>query len=88
MPDSPPQDRPASPDLRLYVPDALLWTVRVLTKTDRQYCHQHAPGEDYFHLIAPGEIYVEGDEEKLCLNCAFRRGIITQDRLFWQRREL
>lgn len=81
-------EQPEHDDQRLYVPEHLRWTVRVLAGDEREYCHQHAPGQDYFHLIVPGEIYVEGDDEKLCLNCALRRNVITTDRLFWQRSEV
>jgi hypothetical protein len=82
-----PASTPAEIERRLYVPEHQHWTVRVLAGTDRQYCHQHAPGQDYFHLIVPGEICVEGDDEVLCLNCAVRRGVVTTDRLYWQRRD-
>jgi hypothetical protein len=82
-----PEPVPAEIDRRLYVPEHQRWTVRILDGTDRLYCHQHAPGQDYYHLIVPGEIYLEGDDEALCLNCALRRNVITTDRVYWRRRE-
>lgn len=90
-PDEPQSDaaqpaNPASADRRLYIPDAH-WLVRVMTGVERVYCFQQAPGEEYYHLIVPGEIYVQSGTEKLCLNCALRRGVVTANRLFWQVRE-
>ncbi|MCA9054607.1 MAG: hypothetical protein KDA75_12270 [Planctomycetaceae bacterium] len=75
-------------DRRLYVPDHERYRVRIMTGAERSYCYQRTPGQDYYHLIVPGEIYLDGGEEKLCLNCALRRGVTTIDRLFWQKRSL
>ena len=73
-------------DQRLYVPDHKTWDVRVKRGSDNEYCYMAAPGQDYFHLLLDGEIYVQRGNEKFCLNCAFRQGAITLDRLFWQTR--
>lgn len=74
------------PDMRLYVPDPEDWQARVKYDSLKAYCYQKNPGEDYFHLILAGEIYLQNGDEKLCLRCALRRGVITTDRLFWQHR--
>jgi len=74
------------PDVRLYVTDAESWQACIKPDSDRLYCFQKTPGEDYFHLIANGEVYLVSADEKLCLRCALRRGVVTQDRLFWQHR--
>ncbi|GIX04058.1 MAG: hypothetical protein KatS3mg113_1064 [Planctomycetaceae bacterium] len=74
------------PDVRLYVVHPDDWEVRLKTDSTKQYCYQKKPGQDFFHLILKGEIYLAGTDELLCLQCAFRRGIVTQDRLFWQHR--
>ncbi len=76
---------PERGDLRLYVPRPAGWEVRIMTSGQREYCHSKNPGEDHFHLIVPGEIYLQRGEERYCLNCAYRSKIITTDRLFWQR---
>jgi hypothetical protein len=74
-------------DARLYVPDADGWEVQIKRDSTKQYCYQKRPGEDYFHMILNGEIYlVSENEEKLCLTCALERGVLTRDRLFWQHR--
>ena len=83
----PEQSQPASADdLRIYVPRPEGWEIHIMTGGDREYCYLKHPGEDYFHLIVPGEVYLQRGEEKYCLNCARRIHVVTTDRLFWQRR--
>uniref|UniRef100_A0A7C2NVP4 Uncharacterized protein n=1 Tax=Schlesneria paludicola TaxID=360056 RepID=A0A7C2NVP4_9PLAN len=74
------------PDVRLYIPDAADWRAVVKQDSDKIYCYQKNPGESHFHLILNGEVYLQGADEKLCLRCALRRGVATQDRLYWQHR--
>jgi len=76
----------ALPDVRLYVPDSEDWQARVKTDSEKVYCYQKNPGENYFHLILGGELYLVSGTEKLCLTCALSRGVVTTDRLFWQNR--
>lgn len=80
------QDADPVPDVRLYVPDSEDWQARVKTDSEKIYCYQKNPGENYFHLILSGELYLVNGNEKLCLRCALRRGVVTTDRLFWQNR--
>lgn len=75
---------PAEGDCRLYHPDAEGWHAAIQSGVDRHHCYAKAPGQDYFHLIVPGEIYVQKGDEKLCLMCALRMGVLTTNRLFWQ----
>ncbi|OYW22872.1 MAG: hypothetical protein B7Z55_04135 [Planctomycetales bacterium 12-60-4] len=98
--DAPPESMPTSageldasqvaddsvPDVRLYVPDPASWTAHVKYDSEKIYCYQRNPGENYFHLILSGEIYLVCGNEKLCLRCALRRGVVTLDRLHWQHR--
>lgn len=74
------------PDVRLYVTDPEDWQVHLKQDSEKVYCYQKNPGQNYFHLILKGEIYLTNNDEKLCLRCALRRGVLTQDRLFWQHR--
>lgn len=76
----------ASAEHRLYVPDAEAWTARIKVGWDKEYCYAKFPGQDYLHLLLNGEIYLQSKEEKLCLTCALRRGVVTEDRLYWQHR--
>lgn len=80
-------DRPAPlPDTRLYVPDNEDWDIHIKRDSERTYCYAKLPGEDWFHLLLTGEIYVSRQHEKYCLRCALRMGFLTEDRLFWQHR--
>lgn len=74
------------PDTRLYVPDHEDWDVHIKRDSDRYFCYSKHPGEDWFHLLLNGEIYVSRQHEKYCLRCALRMGFLTEDRLFWQHR--
>ncbi|MBL8848195.1 MAG: hypothetical protein JNG89_00845, partial [Planctomycetaceae bacterium] len=83
MPDT--SDTP-SPDVRLYLPDIDGWSARVQKSGERLYCFYKLPGQDYFHLLMDGEIFLQKGEEVVCLMCALRRGVVTTDRLNWQHR--
>jgi len=74
------------PDTRLYVPDNEDWNVEIKRDSERVYCYSKHPGQDWFHLILSGEIYVTRQHERYCLRCALRMGFLTDDRLFWQHR--
>ena len=82
------ESEPAEPlaDIRLYIPEPHVWTVRVKLGWEKEYCYAKFPGQDYLHLLLSGEIFIEGRDERLCLTCAIRRGVITTDRLYWQNR--
>ena len=71
-------------DRRLYFPDSDGWTFRVKSGP-REFCSHRNPGEEWFHLLLDGELFLQFDEEKVCLNCAYRNGLLTDDRLFWQK---
>ncbi len=77
----------ADEDQRLYVPESEGWKAVIKRDWTKQYCYYKSPGEDYFHMILSGEIYLESSTEKVCLSCAMRHGIVSTDRLFWQRRD-
>jgi hypothetical protein len=38
-----------------------------------------APGEDYYHRLRDGEVYLEREDERICFACASRRGLITYE---------
>ena len=75
-----------SPDTRLYVPENADWDVQIKRDSQRIYCYAKLPGQEWFHLILNGEIYVTRQHERYCLRCALRLNFLTQDRLFWQHR--
>ena len=83
---NPPSSPDPIPDTRLYVPDHEDWDVHIKRDSDRYFCYSKHPGQDWFHLLLNGEIYVSRQHEKYCLRCALRMGFLTEDRLFWQHR--
>jgi hypothetical protein len=85
-PEHEPQPDPLPRDHRLYVPEAESWSARVKVGWEKEYCYAKTPGQDYLHLLLNGEVYLQNKDEKLCLSCAVRRGILTEDRLYWQHR--
>jgi hypothetical protein len=71
---------------RLYVPDYASWKAAIKHDWNKEYCFVQRPGEDFYHLLVTGEIYVHRGTEKYCLRCALRHGYVTHDRGFWLRR--
>lgn len=73
-----------TPEIRLY---ATSTDLQVVIKHDwtRECCYEKRPGEDFFHNILGGEIYIKRGTEKLCLACAARKGLVSTERLSWQR---
>ncbi len=53
------------------------WNVGMKTGSHRELCHMMAPGQDFYHRLGDGEVFVQQNTEKLCLSCAFRRGLIA-----------
>ncbi|MCA9040981.1 MAG: hypothetical protein KDA65_11585 [Planctomycetaceae bacterium] len=74
-------------DVRLYVHEPDSWQAVVKQGYEKEYCYAKSPGEDHFHLLMAGEIYVRRGNEKYCLTCAYRHGILSHDRLHWQHRK-
>lgn len=72
------------PDVRVYLTEPGDWEARVKKDSEKLYCYQKNPGEDFFHLVLQGEIYLTNGTDKYCLRCALRNGMVTQDRLNWQ----
>jgi hypothetical protein len=61
---------------RLFVGE-IGWRVGHKVGSEREFCYAMAPGQDYYHRLNDGEIYLLNNEEKLCLACAGRRGLLT-----------
>ncbi len=67
---------PGLPRLFLFEPG---WRITRKASSEREFCYQIAPGQDYYHRLLDGEIYLFKADEKLCLPCAARRGLLAQD---------
>jgi hypothetical protein len=81
--DHPPGSR--SGDARLYVPEPEAWEAHIKRGWEKEYCFFQNPGEDFFHLLMNGEVHLQRGTEKVCLGCALRHGILTTERLNWQK---
>ncbi|WP_165219998.1 hypothetical protein [Aquisphaera insulae] len=55
------------------------WRTSIKRGSHREFCHSQAPGQDFYHRLQDGEIYLHQGEEKLCLSCASRRGILCNE---------
>lgn len=53
------------------------WRVGQKVGNDREFCYMMAPGQDYYHRVYDGEIVVLRGDERLCLACAERRGLLS-----------
>lgn len=53
------------------------WTFATKSGTEREYCYSMSPGQDFYHRLMDGELYLQGTEERLCIPCAARRGLIA-----------
>src|SRR5260370_18401573 len=53
------------------------WRIGVKTGSAREFCYMMNPGQDFYHRLLDGEIFLVHAEERLCLACALRRGLIA-----------
>ncbi len=52
------------------------WRVAVKTDSQREFCYTASPGQDHYHRLAAGEVYFHRGDEKICIPCADRYGLI------------
>lgn len=72
-----PEDREALRDMpRMFVFEPG-WQVGRKTGSDREFCYQMAPGQDYYHRLMDGELHLVRADEKVCIPCAARRGLLS-----------
>lgn len=69
---------PADRSARMYVHEAG-WQISIKRGSDRVFCHLMEPEQDYYHRLVDGEIYLHQADERICLSCAVRRGIIATE---------
>lgn len=53
------------------------WGVALKVGSERVFCYMMAPGQDYYHRLLDGEVYLYRGDERLCLACAERRGLLS-----------
>jgi hypothetical protein len=69
-----PREDPWSGRLFMFEPG---WHVRVKKHSEREFCHMKAPGQDFHHRLQVGELFLAREDERLCLACAERRGLLS-----------
>jgi hypothetical protein len=52
------------------------WRVAIKRDSQREFCYMVTPGQDHYHRLAAGEIYLFRGDEKVCLPCADRYGLL------------
>lgn len=67
-------DKPGAHRLFLHEPG---WRVALKVGSTREFCYAMAPGQDFYHRLLDGEVYLFTSEERLCLACAERRGLLS-----------
>jgi hypothetical protein len=72
-------------DRRLYVANPNVWKVKVKDDWSKENCYHKNEGEDFFHGFVKGEIYFDSGSEKVCMNCAVKQNLLTDNRLHWQK---
>jgi sulfur relay (sulfurtransferase) complex TusBCD TusD component (DsrE family) len=55
------------------------WHVAIKNGSEKENCYMTAPGQDYYHRLLDGEIHLIHGDEKLCLPCAQRRGLLVEE---------
>lgn len=73
-----PATAPSEAGRRLFVHEPG-WRISIKRGSDRVFCHMMAPGQDYYHRLLDGELFLHQDSERLCLSCAARRAIISYE---------
>jgi hypothetical protein len=69
-----PTPRESSPRLYVFEPG---WRVSIKRDSQREFCHMMTPGQNYYHRLRDGELFLHHGDERLCLSCAARRGLVT-----------
>jgi hypothetical protein len=53
------------------------WRIGQKIGSEKTYCFMMTPGQDFYHRLLDGEIFVSNAEERICLACAERRGLLS-----------
>ena len=71
-----PVEDPSPRRLYLHEPG---WRIGHKLGSEREFCYMMSPGQNFYHRLSDGEIYLQrGDgEERLCVACAQRRGLLS-----------
>ena len=53
------------------------WSVGLKMGSERSFCSMKSPGQDYYHRLLDGELFVTQGDERVCFVCAERRGLLS-----------
>jgi len=67
---------PSLPRIFLFEPG---WRIARKSGSEREFCYLMAPGQDFYHRLMDGEVFLHRSDEKICLPCAARRGLLSYD---------
>jgi hypothetical protein len=76
QPTLPVRDEEMVPSRRIFIHESG-WRVGIKTGSTRELCYMIAPGQDFYHRLLDGEMFLVRDGERLCLSCASRRGLLS-----------
>jgi hypothetical protein len=69
-------ERPAPRRLYLHEPG---WQIGLKVGSVREFCYMMAPGQDYYHRLSDGEVFLYRNDERICVACAERRGLLSYE---------
>lgn len=55
------------------------WKVGMKVGSVREFCYKMAPGQDFYHRLCDGEIFLQRGDERICLACAERSGVLAYE---------
>jgi hypothetical protein len=84
FPDDRPPDDESSDDTEIILTHRMFlseagWRIGVKSGSDREFCYMMMPGQDFYHRLLDGELFLHRNEEKLCMACASRRGLLIAE---------
>src|SRR5947208_3597756 len=53
------------------------WQIAQKVGSSRLFCYAMNPGEEFYHRISDGEIFLYNAEERYCIPCALRRNLLS-----------
>jgi hypothetical protein len=53
------------------------WDAGLKIGSERSFCSIMLPGQDYYHRLLDGELFLYRGDERICLACAERRGMLS-----------
>jgi hypothetical protein len=76
--DPTPTSERTRPPQRLFLRESG-WQIGMKVGSAREFCCMVAPGQDFYHRLLDGELYVYHGDERICLACAERRGLLSTE---------